>query len=319
MKSPFTKGEKMEKIKIFSGRSHPKIAEEICRRLNIKLSQKEPREYANGCFEVILQEEVKDCKVFLIQTSIPQTLHHDLWELLQMVNAAKENGASEIIVVMPYVSYARSDKIYTPGMTIAIELLVKLLETSGMTRFIGFDFHSSTLENSFSSQTKAHHLSAVPLFAEYLKTKDLTNSFILPGGERYFGKASLLAKMINRPCGVVKTKRISDNKAVIKKIIGEVSGKDIIIVDDEISNAGTKKAFGEKLQELSVKTLTIAATHGLFVGKAIGNLQSLKILKEIIVTDTVPIPEEVRKALPLQVLSVAGLIAEKIKEISKEP
>lgn len=318
MKSPLTKGEKMEKIRIFSGRSHLQLANEICQQSNIGLSPLSIKEYANGCFEVILRDEVKNCKVFLVQTSVPQTLHRDLWELLQMINAAKENGASEITVIMPYVSYGRSDKIYAPGMTISAELLIKLLETSGMTKFIGIDFHSSTLENSFSSQTKAYHLSAIPLFAEYLKTKDLTNTFILPGGERYFGKASLLAKKINRLGGAVKTKRISDNKAIIKRINGEVSGKDIIIVDDEISNAGTKKAFGERLQELSAETLTIAATHGLFVGKAIENLRSLKIMKEIIVTDTVPIPEKARRSLPLQVLSVAGLIARKIKEISEE-
>jgi len=310
---------KLTEIKIFSGRSHRGLAEEICQKLHIKLSLTKVQEYANGCFEIILQDELKGRKVFLIQTSVPQTLHRDFWELLQMVNAAKKNGAKEIIVVMPYVSYARSDKIYAPGMAISAELLIRILKESGIARFIGIDFHSKEFEKFLLElNIKGYHLSALPLIAECLKTKRIGDGIMLPGDEGALDKTVLLAKKLGLPVGVAKKKRIDDKTVIIEDIVGEVSEKDIIVLDDEISVGTTIGTLGKKLEELSAKSLTVAVTHGLFVGKAIENLKSLKILREIVVTDSLPISSEVEKSLSVRVLSVAGLIAEKIKEISNE-
>jgi len=324
MKSPFTKGEKMEKIRIFSGRSHPILASEICRRLNAKFGQIVVKEYANGCFEVILQDEVKDCKVFLIQTSVLQTLHRDFWELFQMVNAAKENGASEIIVVMPYISYARSDKIYTQGMTISAELFVKLLKASGMTRFIGIDFHSKEFEKFLSElDVRVYHLSALPLLAGYLETKNLQNTILLAGDKGALRNATLLAGKLSIPIdsvGFVDKTRISDTEVRIDNIDTEVAGKDVVIFDDEISPvATTLKAQAKELEKRKVNSLRVIVTHASITQDTIRSLQKLNMIRELIVTDTVPIPEEARRSLPLRVLSVAGLIAEKIKEISEEP
>jgi len=341
MKSPFTKGEKMEKIKIFSGRSHKRLAEEICRKLNIELSPKEVEEYGNACFEVTLQDEVKDCKVFLIQTSVPQTLHIDLEELRQMINAAKENGASKIIVVMPYVSYARSDKEksdkkYILGMAIVARLLIELLKESGtietkvgkkvirvnkMTRFIGVDFHSKKFEKFLSElDVRTYHLSALSLIAEYLKTKHIGDGVVMSSDEGALDKTVLLAKKLGLPVGVARKKRIDDKTVIIEDIVGEVSGKDVIIFDDEISPvATTLKALAKELEKRKVNSLRVAVTHASITQETIRSLQKLNMIRELIVTDTVPIPEEAKRLLPLQVLSVAGLIAEKIKEISKEP
>lgn len=320
MKSPLTKGEKMEKIKIFSGSSHPELAEEICRKLNIKLSPIIVQEYANGCFEVILREEVEGRTVFLIQTSLPETLHRDLWELLQMVSAAKENGASEIIVVMPYCSYARSDKIHAPGMTINAKLLVKLLETSGMKRFVGIDFHSKAFEKLFPEDVEVCHLSALYLIAGYLKTKSLLDGILLPGDEGNLNKAILLAQKLDLPVGVTRKKRIDDKNVVIEDITGEIIGNEVIVFDDEISPvATTLKALAKELKKRGAKSITVAVTHASFAQETVRSLQEFRILREIVVTDTVPIPEEAKRLLPLRVLSVAGLIAEKIREISEEP
>ena len=317
--------QKLTEIKIFSGRSHPGLAEEICQKLHIKLSLTKVQEYANGCFETILQDELKDRKVFLIQTSVPQTLHRDLWELLQMVNAANENGASEITVVMLYVSYARSDKErcdekYIPGMAVAGRLLVRLLKASEMTRFIGIDFHSESFERFLSDEgIKVYHLSVLPLIAEYLKTKRIGDGVVLSGDKGALDKTVLLAKKLDLPIGVVKKKRIDDKNVLIEDIVGEVSGKDVIIFDDEISPAATTlKTLAKELEKRGAKSVTAAVTHASFAQETIKNLQEFRILREIVVTDTVPIPEEARRLLPLRVISVAGLIAEKIKEISEE-
>lgn len=244
----------MKEIKIFFGKSHPILARKIGQQVGVSLSPLKIKEYANGCFEIILQDNVKDCKVFLIQTSIPRTLHRDLWELLQMVNAAKKNGAREIIVVMPYISYARSDKKYTQGMTISGELLIKLLRKSGMTGFIGIDFHSKRLKKFFTNKTKVYHLSVLSLIVRYLKNKNLKNTIVLPADKGASKSANFLAKELNIPVGSVNKIRISDTKAIIEKITGEVAGKDVIFFDDEISPAATtcnnfRKRAGKKKSE----------------------------------------------------------------------
>ena len=313
----------MEKIKIFSGSSHIDLAKKICQQLKIRFSPTKVQEYANGCFEVILQNKVKNCKVFLVQTSVPQTLHQDLWELLQMITAAKENGAKEIIAVMPYVSYARSDREYTSGMAISAKLLVKLLKASGITRFIGIDFHSKEFEKFFPRDVKVYHLSVLSSLAGYLeKTENLRDVILLAGDKGAIKNATLLAKKLNIPIdsvGFVEKTRISDTEVKIENIDIEVAGKDVAIFDDEISPvATTLKALVKELKKRRAKSIIVAVTHASITGNTIRSLQRLNVIREIIVTNTVPVPEEAKRLLPLQVLSVAGLIAGKIKEISEE-
>jgi len=311
----------LEKIKIFSGKSCPELAEKICQQLGTSLSPLKIKEYANGCFEVIIKDDVRNKIVFLIQTSVPNPryLHENLWELFQMTSAAFESGAKEIIVVIPYVSYARSDKIYTPGMTISGELLVKLLEASGMTRFIGIDFHSKEFEEFFSKKTKVYHLSALPLIVRYLKTKNLENVTLLPGDKGAQKRTSLLAEKLDVPVGSVEKTRISDTKAKIEKISGNITGRDIVLFDDEISPvATTVRTLAKELDKYGAKDLTVAVTHASITQETVRRLRKIKILKEIIITDTVPIPEKIRKSLPLTVLSVTELLVTTIKTISEE-
>lgn len=313
-------GGKLEKMKIFSGKSHPVLAKKICQQLGVSLSPLKIEDYANGCFEVILKDDVRNKIVFLVQTSSPDfcDLHGNLWELFQMIDAALKCDTKEVIVVMPYVSYARSDKVYTPGMTISGELLVRLLEITGMRRFIGIDFHSRKFGEFFSKETKLYHLSALPLITEYLKKRNLENTILLPGDQGALKNIFLLVKELSVPFGTVEKKRISDTEVKIEKIKGEFSGKNVIILDDEISAGTTVKALGKELESRGIKSLSIAVTHGVFVREAIENLQKLEMLKEIIVTDTVPIPRVIKQALPMKILSIAGLLAKTIKEISEE-
>jgi len=311
---------KVSRIKIFTGSSHPTLAEKICQKLKVPLSPLEIQEHANGCFEIILKDSVCRQSVFLIQTSLPDTcqLHRHLWELCQMIDAASKSGASKIIVVMPYVSYARSDKIHTPGMALSAELLIKLLEASGMTGFIGVDFHSREIEQFFSKKTKLYHLSALPLIARYLKKRDLENTILLPADQGATDSAFYLAKHLNVPLGRVEKERINDTKVKIKKISGEVFDKDVIVIDDEISTGATLKILGGKLESMKVRGLTIALTHGLFVRRAVEDLRKLPILKEIVVTDTVPISAKAPKTLPLKVLSLAEVLAKTIEDIASK-
>ena len=271
---------------IFSGKSHPELAEGVCQELGIKLSPTRIQDYSTGCSEVFLEEDVNGKTVFLLQTSLPESavLHRDIWDLLQMVNAAKTCKAKEIIAVMPYVSYARSDKIDFPGMGIGVELLTRLLERSGITGFMGVDFHSDGIEKFFS--VKVYKLSALDLISEALKERDLKNVIILPGDEGAFDKAFVLAEGLGVEVGQVEKERVSDSEVKIKVTAGEIGGKDVVIFD-----------------------------HGLFAGNAVNSFKEIKKLKEIIVTDTIPQKEETKRNLPLKILSVDKLLADKIKKM----
>lgn len=316
---------KLKEIRIFSGKSHPELARRICQQLSplklgVPLSHLKIEEYKNGCPVVILEEDIRNKIVFLIQTSSPDDLSKHLWELLLMIKTASVCGAEEVIVIMPYTSYSRSDhkdKGCGNRMIITGKWLVEELEKNGMNRFIGIDFHSEKFEKFFSSKTKVYHLSASSLIAKTLEEKNFEpeTTILLASDEGALGKTVLLAKELGLAFGYVEKERIADNKVKIKKIHGEVAGKDVVVLDDEISTGGTIKTLAKELTKLKAKSLTIAVTHGLFVGDALKNFQKIKTLKEIIFTDTVPVSERVKKSLPLRILSVDNLIAEKIKEI----
>jgi len=308
----------MKEIKIFSGKSHPILAERICQELGVLLGSLKTKEYKNGCFELIFEKDISQKTVFLVQTSLPNSynLHKHIWELFEMVNSAKNYNAKKIIVIMPYVSYARSDKIYAQGMGINGELLVRLLERSGMTGFIGIDFHSDKFERFFSS--KLYHLSAIDLLAEALKGRIPQNTFILPADMGASKKCSILAGKLGIPFGLVEKERISDTKVEVKKIQGEFIDKDVIIFDDEISTGTTLKTLAKEVEKRRAKSITFVVTHGLFVGDVVKNFQDIKKLREIIITDTIPISKEIKESLPLKVISVSNLLAERIKEICKD-
>lgn len=308
----------MKEIKIFSGESNQALAERICQRLGISLSSLQNKEYKNGCFELILEEDVCRKIVFLIQTSLPNShsLHKHIWELFQMVNCVKNCNAEEVIIIMPYVSYARSDKTYIQGMGVNGELLVRLLEHSGMTGFIGIDFHSDKFERFFSS--RVHHLSALDLFAEALKGRNPESAFLLPADMGALKKSLILSAKLGIPLGRVEKERISDTEVKIKKIVGEFTDKDVVVFDDEIATGATLKTLAKEIEKRGPRSITFVVTHGLFLGNIIKDFQNIKKLKEIIVTDTVPIAKDLKEPLPLKVLSVDNLLAEKIKEICKD-
>jgi len=191
-------------LEIFSGTSYSDLGKRICQDLGIKPGFFQRKEYSNSCFELIFQENLYGKIVFLIQTSLAEShkLHEQIWELLQMVNFCRSCGAKEIIAIMPYVSYSRSDKIHTKGMVINAELLVKLLEAAGITGFMRIDFHSSEFVKFFSS--KVYHLSALDLLVQALKKNNLDDSFILPADKGVLEKSPILGKKLCLEVGRVE-------------------------------------------------------------------------------------------------------------------
>lgn len=314
-------GNSMDRLKIFSGSSYPSLAKSICDQLGIGLSPAKKCDYLNGCFEVVLEDNVRGCSVFIVQTSVPDTalLHQHLFETLQMVNAAYKGSAEEVTVVMPCFSYARSDKKWTGRMPINVTLIAAFLEASGMKRMVGIDFHSPQGQSAFSPRTIVDHLETFPLFVRYFKEKDLdrVNTIILPGDEGFHKRAEKLGSLVGLEVGSVEKTRLSGEEVKIESIHGPIAGRRTLNYDDEILTGGTMKKIVEKAVEKGARSAIVAATHALFKGNAIENLSS-PFIEEIVVTDTVPIPSEVKDKLPLVVLPVAPLLAKAIREIYEE-
>lgn len=313
-------------IKVFSGSSVPKLGREICRDLGIEPGEWKllPRRgkrnwYSNGCFELELEDNCRGRHVFIIQTSVPDfhTLHLQLFELFQLVMAASKSAAKKITVIMPYLSYARSDK-KTGRMPIVGKMIPAFLEELGMDHFIGIEFHSSQYELAFDCSTNVDSPTVFPQIIEYLK--DLAwkneNAIVLPGDEGSREMAEQAAEALHLDVGTVEKERRSDSEVVIKNIKGNVEKKKVVIVDDEICRASTTRAVAEKAVELGAqKEITIAAVHALFTADAVEKLQFPPI-KKIIITNTVPAYQRIDpEALPLDVLSVGPFLSNAIKEI----
>lgn len=311
----------MDRLRIFSGSSYPELGESVAECLGIAPSPIKVHPYKNGCFEVVLGENVRGCHVFLIQTSLPdpQLLHYHLFELLQMVNAAFKASAKEITVVMPHLSYARSDKKWTGRMPIVATLLAAILRQAGMRRMVGVDFHSPQFESSFSTLTVVDHLRTLPLIGHHLKEKGLSKqeAFILPGDEGFHKRAESLGELLGLEVGSVEKTRLGPEEVAISAISGEVENKKVIVFDDEICTASTMAEITRQLQQKQVRGIIVVATHALFQGKAKENLSS-PLVEEVVVTDTVPIPSSLKEELPLSVIPVAPLLAQAIREIYEE-
>lgn len=308
----------MERLRVFAGSSCPELAQRVCDSLGIKLSPIRIEQYMNGCFEVILGENVRNCYVFIIQTSLPDInlLHRHLLELMQMINAAYKSSAKEVTVVIPHFSYARSDRKWTGRMPIAGKLLVKFFEESGMTRMVGVEFHSPQFQSAFGTRMVVDHLETFPLFVRYLKDKKIEarKAIILPGDQGYYKEADRLGRALGIRVGSVQKVRLGAEKVEVSALHGRIKGKTVLIADDEILTAGTMAEVVRHAEKKKASSVTLLATHALFQGRAIENLNS-PLIEEIVVCDTVPIPKEVQEKLPLKVLSIAPVLADAIREI----
>jgi ribose-phosphate pyrophosphokinase len=312
----------MDRLKIFAGSSSKELGEQICLRLGIPLSPITIYPYDTGCFEVALDDNVRGCQVFIIQTAIPDQdlLHRHLWELFQMINAAKKSSAKEITVITPYLGYDRSDKTWRSHMSISGRLLVAFLEKAGMNRAVGINFHSSAFQGFFGTDIAVDHLSALPLLAHTLLQKQipLKRAIVLPGDRGFEKEAEKFGQALEVPVGTVKKRRINSRKVTIESISGEISGKNVIIVDDAVCTAGTAVELANHLEKRKAKSITLATIHGLFSEKAPSRL-SLSPISEIIVTDTVPIDpskrKQIEKGASLTIVSIVPLLARAIREI----
>ena len=301
----------MRSIKVFSGSSHPALAEEICRYLGVSLSPSVHRRYSNDNLYIQLAESVREHDVYIVQTFSPPVQDH-VFELLMMVNAARDASATRVTAVVPYYSYARSDKKEEPRICITGRLVADLFMTAGVSRLLTMDLHAPQVHGFFSMPVD--HLTAQPVLIDHFGVRELVDTVVVTPDIGSAKRASRFARKLGVPLAAGNKRRVADDRVEIDDIIGEVHGKHAIVFDDEIANAGTIVEVAKLLMKRGVTGITVACTHGVFSGQAVERLRGLGV-DEIITTNTVPIPAE--KRLPnMSVLSVAPVFGEAIRRIN---
>ncbi len=300
----------MQGIGIFSGSAHPDLAAEICARLEIPLNQTSITRFSNDCLQVQLQANCREQDVYIIQPLCPP-VQENVMELMLMLDAARGASAARITAVIPHYAYARSDKKDAPRISISARLVADLINTAGADRVLTMALHAPQVHGFFS--VPVDHLNALGVLAEHFLQQDLANTVVVSPDLGNAKNATQFARSLGLPVAAGSKQRLADDKVVIDAIVGDVRGRNVIILDDEIATGGSILELLRKLRELDVQRISLACTHGLFTGKAIERLASCD-LHEIVTTNTVPIAAE--KRLPnMTVLSIAPLMGEAIHRI----
>jgi ribose-phosphate pyrophosphokinase len=298
-------------IAVFSGSAHPELAGEICAYLETPLEPARVQRFATDCLEVQLQANCRERDVFLIQPLVPPVQEH-LVELLLMLDAARGASAARTTVVMPYYAYARSDKKDAPRISIGGRLVADLLVTAGANRVLAMTLHAPQVHGFFS--VPVDHLHALRELAAHFQGYDLANTVVVSPDLGNAKPAAAFARLLGVPVAAGAKQRFADDRVEISAIIGEVDGRDIIVLDDEIAKGSTVLQLLDRLHERKAGSIRIACTHGLFAGDVLDRLESQDDVAEIVCTNTVPIPAA-KRVPKLRVLSVAPALAEAIRRI----
>lgn len=301
-----------KKVKIFSGSASNYMAENIAKSYGLELGKCNIQRFSDGEFAVSFEETVRGCDVFLIQSTFPPT--DNLFELLLMVDAAKRASARKIITVIPYFGFARQDRKDKPRVAIGAKMVANLLHASGVDRVLTMDLHADQIQGFF--EMPVDHLYASTLFLPHIKTNtDLSNVVMAAPDTGGTKRANSYAKHLETDLAICYKQRKVANEVAEMTVIGDVKGKDVIIIDDMCDTAGTLTKAAEMYMEAGAISVKAMCTHAVLSGPAFERIEN-SVISELIVTDTIPLKQESSK---IKVLSVADLFADVMqKAISDE-
>jgi len=301
----------LERMRIFSGNSSRILAEDICKKLGISLGRATVSTFSDGETSVEIDENVRGMDVFIVQsTSTP--VNNNLMELLIMIDALKRASADRIIAVMPYYGYARQDRKAAPRAPITAKLVADLLTKAGASRVIAVDLHAGQIQGFFN--IPVDNLYATPILHEYVKRNYPGNLTIVSPDTGGVVRARAFAKRLGATLAIVDKRRDTPNESQVMNVIGDVKDKNAIILDDMIDTAGTVAQAAEAVKNEGAIEVSVCCTHPVLSGPAIERMES-SIIKEVIVTDTIPLHEKARACNKIKVLSMAGVLSESIKRI----
>ena len=299
----------MREIVVFSGSAHPGLARRICSELGITLSPSDVIRFSNDCLQVQLLANCRQRDVYIVQPLVPPTQEH-LMELLLMIDAARGASAAQVTAVMPHFAYARSDKKDMSRISFGGRLVADMLTTAGADRVLTMTLHAPQVHGFFS--VPVDHLTAIGELADHFRDYDLSQTVVVSPDLGNAKTASQFARLLGVPVAAGSKRRLADDRVVIDAIVGDVAGKDVIVLDDEIATGGSIVELLERLEDAGVGRISVACTHGLFTGKAVERLSNHPRIDEVVTTDTVPTPEDWPR---LAVRSVDRLFAEAISRI----
>ncbi|PTL35740.1 phosphoribosylpyrophosphate synthetase [Candidatus Methylomirabilis limnetica] len=302
-----------DRLILFSGNANRALSQEIADYLGVPLGDAEVTRFADDEILVQVCENVRGADVFVIQPTC-RPVNENLMELLVIIDALKRASAWRITAVMPYYGYGRQDRKVQPRVPITAKLVADLLTAAGVHRVLTMDLHAGQIQGFFT--TPVDHLYAAPVLLRYFEERRLGDAVVVSPDAGGVERARAFAKRLGSPLAFIDKRRTRPNEAKIMHIVGDVEGRDVIIVDDMIDTGGTLTQAVTALLEKGAKRIFASCTHPVLSGPAVERIDG-SALEEVVVTNTIPLPDG-RMSKKLTVLSVAPLLGEAISRIHKE-
>ncbi|HMM69458.1 ribose-phosphate diphosphokinase [Gudongella oleilytica] len=298
-------------VKVFTGNANRDLVKKICSELDIQLGNCEVTHFSDGEINVNIGETVRGCDVYIIQpTNSP--VNDNLMELLILIDAVKRASAGRINAVIPYYGYARQDRKTKAREPITAKLVANLITTAGADRVVSMDLHAGQIQGYFD--IPVDHLSSIPLLANYFKNIVDEDTVIVSPDLGGVTRARTFANILDLPIAIIEKRRPKANVSEVMNVIGEIEGRNVILVDDIIDTAGTIVKAASVLKSFGAKKVYGCATHGVLSGPALERIHTSE-LEKFVITDTIPLSDEA-KIDKIEVVSVAPLFAEAIKRIN---
>lgn len=297
---------------IFTGNANPALAKEIANYLGASLGDAVINRFNNGEVQVMINESVRGKHVFIIQPTCGPSVNDNVMELLIMADAFKRASAEHITAVVPYYGYARQDRKSRGREPITAKLMADLLVTSGVTRLVTMDLHAAQIQGFFD--IPVDHMLGGPIVVDYLKEKGIEDLVVVSPDMGGVSRARTIAKKLGCGLAIVDKRRPKPGVAEVMNLIGDVNGKNAIMVDDMVDTAGSLTEAANALKKFGAKDIYACCTHAVLSGPALSRIEN-SVLKELIVTNTIPLPED-KKHPKIKVLTIAPILAETMLRIN---
>jgi ribose-phosphate pyrophosphokinase len=298
-------------LKVFGGRAHPALTQQICDYLNLPTGRVVCFDFSDGETFFQIEENVRGVDVFIIQPTCPP-VNNNLIELLVMIDAFKRASATRVTAVVPYYGYGRQDKKDKPRVPVTAKLMADLISRAGADRLLTMDLHAAQVAGFFDMPVD--HLFAAPVILDAIRDMGIPEVVIVSPDAGGVARARAIAKRLDVDLAIVDKRRTAPNEAEIMNVIGDVRGRDVLIVDDIIDTAGTLVKTVDALHEQGARRIFAAGIHGILSGPALDRIEKSH-LEALLVTDTTPIDDKLEKSGKLRGLSVAPLLGEAIRRI----
>jgi len=301
-------------LKVFSGRAHPALAEEMCDYLNLSLGKTEVYNFADGEIFCQIQENVRGSDVFVIQP-LCHPVNENLMELLITLDAFKRASAARITAVIPYYGYGRQDKKDKPRVPITAKLVADLISRAGADRVLAMDLHAGQIQGFFD--IPVDHMFAAPVLLDAIRDLEVPDLTLVSPDAGGVERARAIAKRLHAGLAIVDKRRVAPNQADAMHVIGDVEGRNTLILDDIIDTAGTLSSTVKALREKGAQRIFASGVHAILSGPAIDRLENSP-LEVILVTNTTPLEEKLERCSKLRPLSVAPLLGEAVRRIHED-